>query len=99
MSELIACYGGPPDLPRPAHPDLTPLDPLPFKLPRQFEPVQPLPRILTVEKVRDMSDAERRGLVKLLPFVESALDDGAKLDREQIAAFVLLQSLAQESKP
>lgn len=52
-------------------------------------------QVFTVEKVRDLSDAERRGLAKLLPFIEAALDHGEKLDRDQIAAFVLLQSFVE----
>ena len=89
---MVACYGGAPDA------FDVPWQPIPLEpivIPAGY-PIPTTPGRIEVYHEPELTDAERRGLAKLLPIVEAALVKGAKLDRDQIAAFVLLGKIAED---
>jgi hypothetical protein len=93
MGTVVACYGGAPvDVAYPGLDDIYPLPTTPLS-------PYPTPKTIDVITIRgDLTDAEREGLAKLLPIIDEALSSGTKLDREQIAAYVFLQSLTKEGR-
>ena len=94
---MVACYGGGVDdfWPPPFHPFPAPPAPLPERITIPTLPTTEWAIIPTPPEIRDLTAAERRGLAKLLPLIEAALGSGTKLDRDQIAAYVLLGKLAE----
>lgn len=95
---MVACYGGGSDDMWPQPFDPFPVVPAPtndrITIPAAL-PITEWAIIPTPPEIRDLTDAERRGLAKLLPLIEAALGAGTKLDRDQIAGYVLLGKLAE----